>query len=97
VILLATSFASTQVPIIAYAGLIAAGLHMANQIRVLDIDDADQCLALFKSNTVVGWLIFGDFPDRLTWIGTAIIVASGIYVFHREAKVQAPTKIGPAP
>ena len=28
------------------------------QIRILDIDDADQCLKLFKANTVVGWLIF---------------------------------------
>lgn len=59
VVLLAASYASTGAPPIAYLGLGAAGLHMLNQIRVLDIDDADQCLALFKSNTVVGWLIFG--------------------------------------
>jgi 4-hydroxybenzoate polyprenyltransferase len=25
---------------------------------VLDIDDPDQCLKLFKSNNIVGWLIF---------------------------------------
>ena len=25
---------------------------------MLDIDDPDQCLRLFKSNNVVGWLIF---------------------------------------
>jgi 4-hydroxybenzoate polyprenyltransferase len=42
----------------ALAGLLAAGAHMARQIRVLDIDDPDQCLKLFKSNSVVGWLIF---------------------------------------
>ena len=36
------------------------------------------------SATLFGWLIFGDFPDRLTWLGTAIIVASGAYVFYRE-------------
>lgn len=34
--------------------------------------------------TGLGWLVFGDFPDGLTWLGTAIIVASGIYVIHRE-------------
>ena len=56
--LFAVAFASAGVTLPAYAGLIVAGLHMANQIRVLDIDDADQCLALFKSNTVVGWLVF---------------------------------------
>ena len=40
------------------AGLVAAGAHMWRQIRVLDIDDPDQCLKLFKSNSVVGLLIF---------------------------------------
>ena len=36
------------------------------------------------SATLLGMWIFGDFPDGLTWIGIAIIVGSGIYVFHRE-------------
>lgn len=67
VTLLAASFASTGVPLIAYVGLIAAGLHMVNQVRVLDIDDADQCLALFKSNTMVGWLIFGGLVAASLW------------------------------
>ena len=39
--------------------------------------------------TVLGLLIFGDFPDAVTWVGVAIIVGSGIYVFHREAKLAA--------
>lgn len=34
--------------------------------------------------TGLGWLVFGDFPDAMTWVGTAIIVAAGIYVIHRE-------------
>jgi drug/metabolite transporter (DMT)-like permease len=33
---------------------------------------------------VLGYLVFGDFPDALTWLGTAIILGSGLYVFHRE-------------
>ena len=57
-VLFAAAYAVAGMPPLAYAGLIAAALHMGNQIRVLDIDDADQCLALFKSNAVVGWLIF---------------------------------------
>ena len=36
------------------------------------------------SAVLFGWLIFGDFPDLLTWVGTGIIVAAGIYVFYRE-------------
>lgn len=56
--LMAAAFAVAHVPLPALAGLAAAGLHMARQIRVLDINDANQCLALFKSNTTVGWMIF---------------------------------------
>jgi drug/metabolite transporter (DMT)-like permease len=32
----------------------------------------------------LGFLIFGDFPNPLTWTGIAIIVASGLYIIHRE-------------
>lgn len=35
--------------------------------------------------TIMGYLAFGDFPDMWTMIGAAIIIASGIYVFYREA------------
>lgn len=33
---------------------------------------------------ILGYLIFGDFPNALTFLGIAIIVASGLYVIHRE-------------
>lgn len=33
---------------------------------------------------VIGYLVFGDFPNALTWAGIAIIVASGLYIIHRE-------------
>ncbi len=39
--------------------------------------------------TLLGYVVFGDFPDALTWVGTAIILASGLYVFQRERKVQS--------
>ena len=44
-----------------------------------------QYLEIFSA-TLFGWWIFGDFPDELTWLGTGIIIASGIYVFHRERR-----------
>ncbi|WP_323020100.1 DMT family transporter [Pararhodobacter sp.] len=31
-----------------------------------------------------GWLFFGDWPNRLSWAGIAIIVASGLYIIARE-------------
>ena len=34
--------------------------------------------------TVAGYLAFGDFPGALTWAGVAIIVGSGLVIFHRE-------------
>lgn len=37
----------------------------------------------------LGYAVFGDFPDALTFIGVAIIVASGLYVFFRERALSA--------
>lgn len=36
------------------------------------------------SATILGWLVFHDFPDRLTFLGVAIIIASGLFVLWRE-------------
>lgn len=33
---------------------------------------------------LLGYLIFHDFPNALTWVGIVIIVGSGLYVIHRE-------------
>jgi len=35
----------------------------------------------------LGWLVFGEFPDPLTLAGAAIVVATGIYTFHRERRL----------
>ena len=39
------------------------------------------------SAVLIGWFVFGDFPDRLTWAGTAVIIGAGIYVFYRERQL----------
>jgi len=36
------------------------------------------------TGTIIGFYLFGDFPDALKWLGIFIIVASGIYLFLRE-------------
>ncbi len=33
-----------------------------------------------------GYLVFGDVPDREVWIGAAIVIASGLYLFSRERR-----------
>lgn len=39
--------------------------------------------------TLVGYLVFGDLPDRWTLIGAAIVIASGLYLLARERTVRA--------
>jgi drug/metabolite transporter (DMT)-like permease len=36
------------------------------------------------SATVLGYALFGDFPNVSKWIGIAIIVASGLFIIWRE-------------
>ncbi|MEX0339503.1 MAG: DMT family transporter [Arenibacterium sp.] len=33
---------------------------------------------------VLGWLVFGDWPDQITLLGAAIVVASGLFALYRE-------------
>ena len=56
--LMALAFAQAGTAWPAYAGLLAGAVHMGWQIVALDIDDAENCLRLFRSNTVFGWLVF---------------------------------------
>jgi len=34
--------------------------------------------------TIYGFLVFGQLPDLWTWVGTAIIVVTGLYMLRRE-------------
>ncbi|MGL4242798.1 MAG: DMT family transporter [Beijerinckiaceae bacterium] len=36
---------------------------------------------------IAGYLVFGHWPDPVTWIGIALIVAAGLYTLYREAIV----------
>ena len=40
---------------------------------------------------ILGYTVFGDVPDRYTLIGAAIVIGSGLYIFHRE-RVRGPRK-----
>ncbi|HMS96683.1 MAG TPA: DMT family transporter [Tabrizicola sp.] len=33
---------------------------------------------------ILGYLIFGDFPNAMTWAGIVVITSSGLYIIHRE-------------
>ena len=57
-------------------------------IRALELAEAVVIAPLHYSmilwGTFYGWLVFSDLPDFWTWIGTAIIIATGIYTINRE-------------
>jgi drug/metabolite transporter (DMT)-like permease len=38
---------------------------------------------------MLGYAVFGDVPDRYTLAGAAIVIASGLYMFHRE-RIRGP-------
>lgn len=64
--------AISHVMIVAAVARIEAGL--AAPLQYLEIVSA----------TALGWAVFGDFPDALTWAGTALIVAAGLSLAPRR-------------
>jgi len=41
-------------------------------------------------STALGYLIWREFPDQWTWLGAAIIIACGLYVWYRERMTSQP-------
>ena len=74
--------------LLAILGLIATVCHLlvtyAYRLASIGILAPFQYVEIIGA-TVLGLVIFNEFPDPMTWLGIAIIVASGMYVFHREA------------
>jgi 4-hydroxybenzoate polyprenyltransferase len=48
-------------PWIALPFLVAASLHAAWQVWKIDFNDPQSCLAMFRANRVIGWLVLGAF------------------------------------
>jgi drug/metabolite transporter (DMT)-like permease len=40
--------------------------------------------AELMGTTLLGYLVFDNFPDAWTWVGAAIIVSCGVYIAYRE-------------
>lgn len=43
----------------------------------------------------LGWLVFDQWPDRWTLAGAGIIVASGLYIVHRERRLRLASRSAP--
>lgn len=74
--------------IVAVAGFAACGEIAI--IRALDRGEAVVLSPLQYTlmiwSVLWGALVFAQFPDRWTLIGSAVVIASGIYTFYREAR-----------
>jgi drug/metabolite transporter (DMT)-like permease len=76
-------------------GVIAAGGHFL-LIKAFDYAPA-ALLAPFTYSeivmtTLLGLVVFGDFPGPWTWAGIAILIGSGLYISLRERVVGAPSQ-----
>ena len=36
---------------------------------------------------MIGFAVFGEFPDHWTWLGAAVISVSGLYIAYREGAI----------
>ena len=67
--------------------VLGIGGHLA-LIQALTVTEAGLLqpfnYTLFLWAIVIGYVAFGDLPDRWTLAGAAIILASGLYAWHRE-------------
>ena len=75
--------------LLACAGLLLAGAHylLIEALRLAEVT----VIAPFKYvsliwATMFGFLIWGQLPDVWTWAGSALVVLSGLYILHREAR-----------
>ena len=72
--------------------LIVGYLSIVMAMRVGDIS----VVAPFRYSALVvaialGWLVFGQFPDAWTLTGSAIVIATGVYAFYRERRLNILT------
>jgi len=79
-----------ELTLIAIIGLIGCGGHIL-VINAMKRAPAS-VLAPFQyleivTGTTMGVIVFSEFPAPVTWLGIAIIIGSGLYIFYRESKV----------
>ncbi len=85
---------ATQLTLLAGTAILAA-LAEVLVIKSLEVAEAAVVAPVHYTlliwGTMYGYLVFAQLPDRWTWIGASIIVATGIYTMHRERMVAGKT------
>jgi len=72
--------------------LLAASFRFAEASMLAPLDYAFLIFA-----AVIGYVFWGEVPTLITWIGCAIIAASGIFAAYRERVVSGRQKLQPPP
>ncbi len=84
-----------QLGLLLLSGIISAAVHLLIN-HAYTIAPAATLAPIGYSEiiaaTAVGFVLFGDFPDIVTWVGIAIITASGIYI----ATTSSSSRVDPA-
>ena len=79
--------ASTDWALFVFAGIVGGIGHLC-LIRAFRSAPASVVAPFSYSSllwaTAFGFVIFGDLPDGWTLTGAALIIGSGLYIFHRE-------------
>jgi drug/metabolite transporter (DMT)-like permease len=75
--------------LMAQAGLLGAGSHFL-LIKALELAPASLLqpftYAQLVAAVIIGYVVFDNVPDLWTWIGSAIVVGSGLYVVLRQRR-----------
>lgn len=72
-------------------GLIAASCHLL-VVKATELAPASILAPFayieFIGATLLGWIFFNDVPSPSTWLGAAVIIASGLVVYLRETRAR---------
>jgi drug/metabolite transporter (DMT)-like permease len=84
----------------ALMGMLGTGAHisLAQAFREVDatvVLPVDFLRLIWSS--LLGYMIFGEVPEILVWVGGAVIFGSTAYIAYREARLRKvrPAAVGP--
>lgn len=87
-------FAPFDWAVMALAGLFGTLGHFC-MIKAFTNAEASQVAPYSYTNliwaSIIGFVLFGTLPDIWTYVGAGIIIASGLYIIHREQKTRVKT------
>ncbi len=77
-------------------GLLGTGGHIS-MVGALKLTDATNVLPLDFTRllwaVLIGFVVFGEFPDRWTWLGAFVIIGSACYLIFREARLEKSNRL----